>query len=268
MLYKKLEEKNHLNEDRIKTLSRITGDIIMGIIPINDFAKKLEEDAHIHQEIAKNIVTELNSRIVLLNKLSLDNNKDYKIAHPDGESLSTINPIQQTPEPVMEIPQVPVQPAHNLEQQATQEPNQINPIEEKIKNIPPTIQTNTEQQETPAPFIIHKDSSIDRVEPPAGEENLLRPYFYKPAPTTQSTGEQAPARLEIGNLPNEEPIENDKTGRTEIPKANKVNYTRPVVASDPFNRMGTEKIDEIKKDKKQIGSVPPDNIVDLKDLPK
>ncbi|MBI3088893.1 MAG: hypothetical protein HYY99_01405 [Candidatus Colwellbacteria bacterium] len=116
------------------------------------------------------------------------------------------------------------------------------------------------------PFILHEEQS-----PPAGgertrpkEEGLVRPTFYEPEIGSmkyeeRNINEPTVARLEIGGL--EEQKKKPRVGKTEEPKMRVVHYSGPQTPVDPF------------APQQEIASPPPteihpENIVDLKDLPK
>jgi len=238
----KIGEKNHLNNERIKILAKIVGDVIIGVIATNDFSKELAEKTGINIEVAKGIVEELRSTIPFLGDLT--NSHETEI-------------IEETPSSVEESS---IETKTLIEEQPKQKTSQST-IESKIKkNAVPekshqTTATPQQNEEQPAPFIIHKETGVSQVEAPTGEGRLERPYFYKPTsnPENYSASEQKkPVRLEIGEVFDKKPSVEKETGKTAVPEMRTVNYSGPKTEVDPFSKQKYEDIH-------------PDNEVDLKE---
>lgn len=113
------------------------------------------------------------------------------------------------------------------------------------------------------PFILHEE----QISPPAGgararprsEESLVRPSFYEETrdkkQETRSIERPTAARLEIGGT-EEVQQEEPRVGKTETPAIRVVHYSGPQTPVDPFAPQEPSK------------DVHPENIIDLKDLPK
>lgn len=265
-----ISEQNHLNKDRVKEVATLVGYVIMAYLKPENLASAIHERTHIPIEVANAISSGIHTNIFIPLKADLDAqyikfNGGIGIHIPlpqvapqtveeNAQETAPITGVLTGPpqitQPHIEAPQTPVAP----------------PAPPQTPSTLP--QTPEIKQEAQAPFIIHKNSNIDRVEAPEGEDNLLRPYFYKPAPIAQNKSEQAPARLEIGELPEKKFIKDDGVGHTVIPTVKEVDYTKPELKADPFGRNKDLKDGNIVKEVPKTNNVHPDNIVDLKDLPK
>src|SRR3989344_2406191 len=123
---------------------------------------------------------------------------------------------------------------------------------------------NEPPQSAPAPFIIHEETEI---QPTAshGIAPLDRPQFFKSTAEEKPYVAPATARLEIG----EEvfsPPQSQQVGHTKREEPRIVNYTAPVVQADPFVRPPQDK--KPAEEKPTHEDVSPENIINLRDLPK
>ena len=128
---------------------------------------------------------------------------------------------------------------------------------QEVEHAPP-------QGSAPAPFIIHEETEI---QPTAsrGIAPLDRPQFFKSTAEEKPYVAPATARLEIG----EEvvsPPQSQQVGHTKREEPRVVNYTAPVVQADPFERPVQDK--KPAEEKQAHEDVSPDNVINLKDLPK
>jgi len=128
---------------------------------------------------------------------------------------------------------------------------------QEVEHAPP-------QGSAPAPFIIHEETEI---QPTAsrGIAPLDRPQFFKSTVEEKPYVAPATARLEIG----EEvvsPPQSQQVGHTKREEPRVVNYTAPVVQADPFVRPPQDK--KPAEEKPTHEDVSPENIINLRDLPK
>jgi len=203
---------------------------------------------------------------------------------PQPEMASTVDkqtpPLPPTPEPKQEPATEKNPPAEDTNQKANYH-GEFSPGEDKTSvetneraqaepttapAPPPPAQPENRQPET-KPFVMHEESDVQPLAS-KGMAPLDRPQFFK------STAEQKPqekaskARLEIGaeEIAQEGPV----VGRTKKEEVRRVDYTAPSMRVDPFQGpdQKDEEKEEPKKQEKPPHEVSPDNIVDLKDLPK
>ncbi len=94
---------------------------------------------------------------------------------------------------------------------------------------------------------------------------LDRPQFFKSTAEEKREERASTARLEIG----EETVKKEEQiGRTKQEAPRVVNYTGPVTQIDPFTRPSGGKVSKSPKVNVPSHNVSPENIVNLKDLPK
>ena len=172
------------------------------------------------------------------------------------------------------------------------------PAFERPSEPEPLLQPQMPTNE-PAPFIIHEEEEI---EPIASGQNapLSRPHFFKSTVSEDKKEKAVSARLEIGGEPQTQ--EDYKIGRTKKEEFRVVNYTDPKLKVDPFKRPSNQTlpISESEQSSEEVGTAPiqkavdtppqnqtpktqekapepvtekpteisPENIVNLKDLPK
>ena len=139
----------------------------------------------------------------------------------------------------------------------------------------------------PTPFIIHEEEEIEPLASGKGAP-LSRPHFFKSTAGKSEQEKAVSARLEIGE--ESQVQEEPEVGRTKKEDVRVVNYTGPELKVDPFKRPASqtpsvpaqekpteaipqgetpetqEKAPELTAEEPK--EVSPDNIVNLKDLPK
>ncbi|MBI2595051.1 MAG: hypothetical protein HYW38_02240, partial [Candidatus Colwellbacteria bacterium] len=144
-------------------------------------------------------------------------------------------------------------------------PSFARPSASESATTPPTPPVNPD-----TPFILHEEQKeIEQTRP--RDETLVRPSFYEGADIrhqTLDTGtERAAARLEIGGVEGDQ-IKGPRVGRTEEPQIRVVHYTGPQTPVDPFGPSVSPEQEKPAEPAKPSQDVHPENIVDLKDLPK
>jgi len=277
-------ERNHLGDERTRVVARLTGYVILGFSHEEDLAHEIEKALQVDHRLAASLSEEI-SKYVIRPVLAGSVSPNVKTPHveeapnrelPREELLSPgfrekirgEEQAQATAENVIEenIPQRNVPPPslpRQTQPQAEAQPPQM----PQPQTGPVAIRTpHVERQEGPAPFVLHKEEEI---EPLARDEMspLDRPQFFKSTATEKPRQAPSTARLEIG----EEvvaPIE--RVGRTKEETPRVVNYSGPVAEIDPFRRPQAAKSDKTAapEPKQPSKEVSPENIVNLKDLPK
>jgi hypothetical protein len=268
-------ETNHLKEEQIKSVSMFLGYIILGFLHPEDFEKEVNNETGVDTRIVKAISEEITKEVLLPIALDLQTLYGFYIrgfptqyGAPITQPQSAKQEEGQKEEPAQEA-LAPL--ASTLETERPQE---------KLVFNEPARQVKVEQTTPPtSPYVLHEEApGIKSVSETIDSGELVRPYFYDPTQTTvPKTEKPVIARLEIGQEgwgPKKE-IKNTKT--TE-PEARVVHYSGPLTPLDPFigqqkERMvppATEKLNNQLGQAQQIidRKIHPDNIIDLKDLPK
>ena len=276
-------ERSHLSEEKTRIVARLTGYIILGFSHEEDLAHEIEKALQVDHRLAASLSEEI-SKYVIKPVLAASVSPNVRTPHVEEtpnkelpreellspgfrEKIREEEQAQTTAENVIEesIPQrnVPPLPPKQTQSQVEVQPPQM----PQPQTEPAATQTpHVERQEGPAPFVLHKEEEI---EPLARDEMspLDRPQFFKSTATEKPQQAPSTARLEIG----EEvvaPIE--RVGRTKEETPRVVNYSGPVAEIDPFRRPQTAKSDKTAapEPKQPSKEVSPENIVNLKDLPK
>jgi len=207
-------------------------------------------------------------------------------------TVDTPPPIHR--EPVKETPHKPTDAPKEQElptPSATSVPKFKRPDTPQLKSTykpkPPAQPQPKHENEAgddnqPPSFMLHEEKDIDPLA--SGDmAPLTRPHFFKSTAEKSQQEKPVAARLEIGQ--EKEVQQKPKIGRTKKENVRVVNYTGPFVESDPFGKMpkasaqnsereeseekSQPKADEPQAQKKEVAEeVSPDNIVNLKDLPK
>lgn len=233
-------EAHHLGEERTGKIASIIGAIILGFLHNEDLAKEITREARIDKRLADEIAHELQLKI--LDPLMPEINAAF--------SSNLRGVLSTTPTSTIE----PAQPAI------------VRPV-----FAPPQQETGEGNQ----PFILHEErSEIEQVKPM--DETLVRPSFYDPpsreaseGQREQERGEREAARLEIGGAGKEKARE-PRVGKTETEKIRVVHYSGPQTPVDPFNPETRDQKRETRMTEppQSQQDIHPENIVDLKDLPK
>ncbi len=231
-------EAHHLDEPRIRKVLKIVTYVMMGFVHPNDLQKEISGEIGVDKRLAGEIAHEVQLKI--LNPLMPEINAAFNY-HITG---------------------VPAQPTT------------IRPA-----FVPPS---GGDQ-----PFILHEE----QMGPLAGgersrprEEELMRPSFYESEARSinhEAGIERTEARLEIGpsvdstgspqagsgQVEKKEP----RVGKTEEPPVRVVHYTGPQTPVDPFapqQETGNRKQETELQKEELPKDIHPENIVDLKDLPR
>jgi len=304
-------EENHLNEQTIRKLAGLVGRVFLGFLHLEDLAGELQEKLEIDKRVAATLSEQLSRKLLrpALSNPELFHDpeppepeifRNPELLETEDESLSSLlmpafkvqpgssGPIapastsvpkfevpgdsevdlSQTPPPPPQEPTQETPPAPPVEPLApTQPPPPAPPSAEP--QMPPTPEPPQKTQD-PAPFIIHEEEGL---EPLASGENapLSRPHFFKSTAGGGGEDEAVAARLEIGEV--EEEQVGPEVGRTEKEDIRVVNYESPDIKVNPFSRQNaappapTPPAKE-KSIKDELKDVSENNIVNLKDLPK
>ncbi len=116
-----------------------------------------------------------------------------------------------------------------------------------------------------SPFIIHTEEEIKTAASQTSRRDLFRPSFYQPGGIAEAeSSEPVTARIETEGLSRDSGKPgNPLTARTATPEPRVVHYSDLKTPLDPFGKAVAE---PVKEEKKQ--EVHPDNVINLKDLPK
>lgn len=227
-------EAHHLGEERTGKLASIMGAIILGFLHVEDLAKEIIKEAQIDKRLAAEVAHEL--QIKILNPLLPEINAAFNY-HITGMPAA-VPPAQP------EIMRPSFAPPSNVDQ----------------------------------PFILHEEQKeTDSVRP--RDETLVRPSFYtEPDISNQSldigkSERPMAARLEIGDTGMKEwATDEPKVGKTEEPPIRVVHYSGPQTPVDPFGNQASGISNQSLESANQKPDLPkdihPENVVDLKDLPK
>ncbi len=245
-------EAHHLHEDRIQKVAGVVGYVVLGLVHAEELAKEIAIEAEIDKRLAEEIAHEIQLKI--LNPLMPEINAAFN--HRAAE------PPAAAPTP----------------------------------SAPPSKPTFAEPPTENQPFILHEESDLRQgfggqagsKQARPQDETLMRPVFYDPPSRGASEGRGGPglrqdygrragsepptaARLEIGGV-EEIPRGEPRVGKTEEPPMRVVHYTGPQTPVDPFRGQTPETEHQISETGERKAEPPkdihPENIVDLKDLPK
>ena len=252
-------EVHHLTEERIQKIAGVLGYVVLGLVHVEDLAKEIVAETNVDRRLADELAREIQVKI-----LAPVIPEIQKLYHYGSTSLATSGSVGSP-------------------QAAAGEPEMMRPA-----FAPPQQEvgsTKYEEREEDRPFMIHEEQS-----PPAGgerarprDEELMRPSFYKERGAgsgKQETGfEREAARLEIG--PSMDSTRSTSSGRaspepqvgkTEEPQIRVVHYTGPQTPVDPFGNqtsdISNQTLEANDQKTKPPEDVHPENIVDLKDLPR
>lgn len=232
-------EAHHLGEERTFKLVKIYGLIALGFIHPQDLQKEIVSELHIDKRLAEEIAHEL--QIKILNPLLPEINAafNYHIAGipTPSSSVTTLSSVLQ--------------------------PEIMRP------SFAPREQELGVNQDRP--FILHEEQKETGSVRPV-DETLVRPSFYEEAGgRRQEAGIERPlaARLEIGDAEGwaaKEP----QASKTRKESIRVVHYSGPQTPVDPFNPETRDQRQETRTPEppQPPQDIHPENIVDLKDLPK
>lgn len=251
-------EAHHLNEERIEKVAGVLGYILLGLVHIEDLAKEIVAEINVDRRLADELTNEIRLKIVNPFIPQLQQLYHYGAAATGGPTT----PPQASPAP----------------------PEILRPT-----FAPPGAEIANKEQEASAPFILHEEPDLRQGFGGQGEMrprkgDLMRPSFYDPLTGSTGRGEESreawieptTARLEIGGV-EERTITKPPVGRTEEPTMRVVHYSGPQTPVDPFAPQ-TDSAGSPQASNQQPATsseppppppeVHPENIVDLKDLPK
>lgn len=245
-----IAEVHHLGEERTFKLVRIYGLIVLGFIHPQDLQKEIVSELQIDKRLADEIAHEL--QVKILNPLMPEINAAFNyhitgIAAPRAASTAPLSLTQ---------PEI-IRPS-------------FAPGEQEREARERELEVNQAR-----PFILHEEQKETESVRPI-DETLVRPTFYDPPSREvlerqigqEASGRPMAARLEIGGV--EEGSEAEpRVGRTETEKIRVVHYSGPQTSIDPFAPQQRAGDKEQKVDPQPLSKdIHPENVVDLKDLPK
>ncbi|MDP3991832.1 MAG: hypothetical protein Q8P66_02980 [Candidatus Colwellbacteria bacterium] len=250
----KIGEVHHLSEDRTQKIAGVVGYIVLGLVHIEDLAKEIAIEAGVDRRLAKEIAREIELKI--LNPIIPQLQQLYHygsagtVAPPAGTAAAPPQPAIMRPVFAPGGQETSVVERSSLRGEAGANPD--------------------------TPFILHEEQKETEQARP-NDEALVRPSFYEETrDRRQETSIEKPtaARLEIGPSAGSGQGERrePRVGKTEEPPIRVVHYSGPQTPVDPF---GSQTPDtghppsEAEDRKTELPrDIHPENIVDLKDLPK
>jgi len=290
-------ESYHLSNEKIGVVAQIVGNIVLGVIPHERFEKEIQSTIGLDARIAKELTDELNSKVLSLVMPEVENLHKQPVelmpeTPTDAPSFAPqpIAPKEDLPQQQVFFTQPPSSPEtipqEAIFEQTQQAPIQTTPPEPAPPQEQPTPppqptqkedianllspgfkerpNTPTQQNASAAPFVLHEEA---QTQPLASGEAapLSRPQFFKSTAEEKPQETPSTARLEIGADATPEAQQTGKTKR-EVPKV--VNYTSPAVEVNPFERPEKKKEKPSPPQNETPKEVSPENVVDLKDLPR
>ncbi len=257
-----IANRNHLSEEKATGVVRLTGYVILGFVQPEELAHEIEGELHINHKVAAALSEEIYKKV--LSPIFSGEYIASSVSLPQPDQAQQEVQLQNQPEQVAEnVPEA--QPINAAPPYPPPTPK--GPVAKKEE--PPMNQQPTEGA---SPFLIHQEkSNIEPVGRPSNE-SLMRPYFFEPTSTVQQAEERpTAARLEIGDVEEEKPVE-PVVGKTEKEDVRVVNYSGPKSETNPFGRQEKNNPQQSKAPSQGEQASPeevhPDNIVNLKDLPK
>jgi len=287
-------QANHLDEERIKKLGSLVGHVILGFLNPRLLVKEIQAELGLNSQAAMSISESLEHEV--LAPISGDIYNLYNAPASERpnptENLSAGGlltpafkgkryPTVDTPSPINRelIKETPQKPTDTPKEQELPTPSATSvPKFER-----PTVSPSLPPQETkpkerahddsqPPSFMLHEERSMDPLA--SGDRApLTRPHFFKSTAGKSQQEKPVAARLEIGLK--DEAQQKPKIGRTKKEDIRVVDYTSPSIGPDPFGKTpetsaqnSEEKKSEEKPEKEASEEVSPDNIINLKDLPK
>ncbi len=247
-------EAHHLGEERTFKVVKIVGYIMMGFIHPQDLQREIVSETTIDKRLAEEIAHEL--QVKILNPLIPEINATFNY-HITGVPAPSSTAIAPSFAPQPEI----MRPAFAPGGQETRSSKQ-------------GLEVNRDR-----PFILHEEQKETESVRPA-DETLVRPSFYEEMGNgkQEAVGRPMAARLEIGGEQSRAASSGRVTerepqiGRTEESPIRVVHYSGPQTLVDPFGDQRPETRDQPLEAAEQKTEPPkdihPENIVDLKDLPK
>lgn len=248
----KIGEVHHLSEERIEKIIEIITYVMLGATHLEDLSKEIAAETNVDRRLANELAREIQVKVLAPLIPEIQKLYHYGTAGTDTPSAPSASfPATPTQSEIMRPAFAPA-------------------FAEASAGKPPLIESQ--------PFILHEErAEVERARPK--DETLVRPSFYEGAETgnrKQETGfERMAARLEMGPSASsgQEERREPRVGRTEEPQVRVVHYTGPQTPVDPFapgqeaRSMNHEASSE-ESPFKPPEDIHPENIVDLKDLPK
>lgn len=241
-------EVHHLDEERIKKVAGIVGYIILGFAHPEDLAREIAAEARVDKRLADELAHEI--RLKILNPIIPELDRFY--GHYGGSVAAAVPAAPATPPQPSSAPRFA---------EATRGKE---PTADEAEALKPAFSEDR-------PFILHEErGGVERARP--RDETLVRPSFYEETsdqePGTRGIERVRAARLEIGGV-GEEKTKEPQMGKTEEPPIRVVHYSGPQTPVDPFSPQQMAKGEEQKVGPQQPPKdIHPENIVDLKDLPR
>ncbi len=217
---------NHLSDEKIPIVARLTGRVILGFTHPEDLAREIKEELGINPEIAKTIALEIDRKIFAAIKNDLE-----KVYAPPSEEFEK--------EEILDLrTKIAIKPE---EPALAEAPKIISPEEKKeVAQAEPTHGEPVEPVlgEPVEPLIIHKEAEF---KPLAGTKKSLGGLFdflrkgkqEKPEITTP-----VKAKIELGG---QVEIQPPKIAKTEPAKVRVVHYTEFEEPISPFPEVEADK---------------------------
>ncbi len=283
----RIAQKNHISQEKLSHLSDITGLVILGQVHKEDLIEEIQKRIYVDRRIAQTIGDEIQSKILepLLSYkdevLAAETDKqDVNIESSDNITPNTQSRADTQKQGQGKSQYESLSPVFRKETNTSKTNNKAE--QEEQFNDPP--QTTSPQKQAPSqnltsPFILHEEEpATEQVKKPFLSNELERPYFFEQnSADKEGVVEPIRARIELGGAQDTQK-KTLKSSKTQQESVRVVNYSGPSTQINPFKGNVKEQNNPVAKSTpvsegpksagKKEGSVHPDNIVDLKDLPK
>ncbi len=235
-----IAQAHNFDEEKLRVFSTNVGDVLRGFIHPNDLTKELIDDLKIKEEIAKAIVSEIESKI--FKPVRVDLKDVYKPLVNTSEVNATVSVSQ-------EYQGEPIKPRVNVQNEET---------------------TRLQNQ----PFILHNEEEVEPTKEEPFRSVTQRPMFYKPIFSEEykkSVLEKKAARIELGE--ETEKKKQSESFKTPMKEGRIVHYSEFRTPLGPFENQEIRGLDQTAPEKapqsvqSKTPEVHPNNVVDLKDLP-
>jgi len=264
---------HHLNEEKMRLVAGVLLRLITGYIYPEDLAKELTSRLQVDKRVAEDVAKEI--RIKILYPIAEDLRTTHGF-HIEGAPAPAQPTVSQVVQQVAPSPSAPPD-----EELAAAPPTAVLSLAPTLEPEETILKPHLQKEEFPAeplvsPFILHEHEDVEATQETIHyTENLARPSFHAPEDYGTRAGEYAEpapaARLELGTQTKPEIYIKPKTTRIGKEEAKIVHYTAPDVQADPFSKTpepATKPAPPKPAPQAPKPSVHPDNIVNLKDLPK
>ncbi|MEX2054101.1 MAG: hypothetical protein WD883_00960 [Candidatus Colwellbacteria bacterium] len=253
-----ITEKHHLGWDRSGKVRFLVAGVLFGSVHPEDLVERISSEVGVDPRVARDLSGSIERRILAPLAQSLNETHGFHLVVP----AANLGPATQQ---LNELTKPQLQPEEGDQLAAPTTPPQLNAKPDgQIVDTP-------KQPSAPTPFVLHEHQSNGQSpdQTQQYEGGLVRPSFFEPTSGASYENESAPsARLEIGSQNQDGTNQTARVGKEE---ANIVHYSAPDTPADPFAAQPPKPPQakpEAKPHEDGEKNVPPENVIDLKDLPK